>query len=381
MALFDTVRRQLVLRRARKRARENPSPSTLADLAQTYFDLGHPEEAFRTLEHALNLFPDSDLLRNLTAHLRRADFERQVRLLRRLVAENPEDANAYLALAEIYLSVRDTNKVLEVVTEGLEHCPGAGALLLVAARARLERFARDFSERDCIRAVTDLEQLVSQEPENYPACRLLGQVLFLLGRHRRAAELLEPYVHYNPWDEAAQGWFNEAQSGPGPAETVLLEEAVRRAARKREFPVDVGWEGHPAASAVAARGTESRALVVSAPERVVTALARGGGLRAAVWSGPEGTKILERGEGLTEENVLALGAVAATGERACLDMDIGRMERAVISGPAGTVVLVGFANGMLVTLFSDALRPQEAERRVERALRSAGVLAEETSRA
>ena len=381
MALFDTVRRQLALRKARRRARENPSPSALTNLAQTYFDLGHPQEAFRTLEHATNLFPDSELLRNLTAHLRRADFERQVRLLCRLVEETPEDANAHLALAEIYLSVRDTNKVLEVVSEALEYCPDSAALRLVAARARMQRFARDFSERDCVRAVGDLEQVVSAEPENYPACRLLGQVLFLLGYHRRAAQLLEPYVQYNPWDEVAQRWFDEAQSGPGVSETLLLEQAIRRAAQRGEFPVDVGWEGHPAELAVAGSRAVSRALVVSAPERVVRALARRGGLRAAVWSAPEGTRILTRGEGLTEENVLALAEVAATGERACLDMDIGRLEQAVVAGPGATAVLVGFANGVLVSLFSEAVRSQEADRRLQAALRAAGVLAEETSRA
>jgi len=176
VALFDVVRRQLAVRKARKRAHENPSPSTMAELAQTYFDQGHPQEAFRTLEHAGNLFPDSQLLHDLAAHLRRSEFERQVRLLRELVEDNPEDGNAHLALAEIYLGVGDTNKVLEVVAEGLEHCRDSGELLLVGARARLARFARDFSDRDCVRAVEDLRQVVERDAENYPARRTAGAI-------------------------------------------------------------------------------------------------------------------------------------------------------------------------------------------------------------
>ena len=91
MALFDVVRKQLAIRKARKRARENPSPSTLAELAQTYFDREQPQQAFRSLQHAVNLYPDSQLLRDLAAHLRRSDFERQVRMLGQLVEESPED--------------------------------------------------------------------------------------------------------------------------------------------------------------------------------------------------------------------------------------------------------------------------------------------------
>ena len=133
MALFDVVRKQLAVRKARKRARENPSPTTLAELAQTLFDRGYPLEAFRSLEHASTLYPDADLLRNLMAHLRRADFERQVRLLLQMVEEHPEDANAHRALAELYLGVGDTNKLLEVVTQALERCPEEGSLLFLAA--------------------------------------------------------------------------------------------------------------------------------------------------------------------------------------------------------------------------------------------------------
>ncbi len=381
VALFDVVRKQLAIRKARKRARENPSPSTLAELAQTYFDREQPQQAFRSLQHAVNLYPDSELLRDLAAHLRRSDFERQVRMLGQLVEESPEDPNAYLALAEIYLGVRDTNKVLEVVTEGLERCPGAGSLLLVGARARLERFARDFSERDCLRAVEELRQVLAGEPENYPARRLLGQVYYLLGYHRRAVALLEPYAQYNPWDERARDWLNEVQAGPGPSESLVLEQAVARTAKKGEFPVDVGWEPRAAYAERLAERPLSRELVVEVPSRLGQVLARKAHLRAAVWRGAGGTEMLERREGLTEENVLALAEVAATGERACLDMDIGRLERAIITGPTGTVVVVGFANGILVALFSEALRSRYADSQVTEALREAGALAAEVSRA
>jgi len=381
VALFDVVRRQLAVRKARKRAHENPSPSTMAELAQTYFDHGHPQEAFRALEHGSNLFPDSQLLQDLAAHLRRSDFERQVRLLQELVGDDPEDGNAHLALAEIYLGVGDTNKVLEVVAESLEHCPGSGDLLLVGARARLERFARDFSDRDCVRAVEDLRQVVEEDAEDYPARRLLGQVYYLLGYCRRAVELLEPYVEYNPWDERAQGWLNEAQSGPGPSESLVLEQAVVRVVDRGEFPVDVGWAKSPGYAQGLGERMLSRALVVEEPSQLGQALVCKPGLRAALWVSSEGTGVLERGEGLTEENVLALVEVSATGERACLDMDIGRLERAIITGPAGTVVVVGFANGALITLFSEAHRSQDVDLWVTEALRDAGVLAAETSRA
>jgi tetratricopeptide (TPR) repeat protein len=379
MALFNVVRKQL--RRLRKRAHEKPSPTTMAELAETCFKFGLPEETFRTLERAVAMYPDSEFLRNLTAHLHRAEFERQVRVLQRLVAEKPNDPAAYRALAEIYFAVRDTNKVVEVVTEGLAHCAGEAALLLLGARARLERCSRDLSERDCIRAVEDLRQVVQEDPVNHEARRLLGQVSYLLGHHRAAVELLESYVQYNPWDDHARTWLTAAQARPGPAESLVLEQAVPRAFKRGSFSIELGGEReHPLVESLTERAV-TRELVVGSPERLKQALLIGEGLRAAVWAGLEGPQVLIRGEGLAEADVLALAGVATAGERACLDMDLGRPERAVITGRAGTVVVVGFANGHLLAFFSPALRSRDAERRVNTALQEAGVLAEETTHA
>jgi len=377
MALFSVVRKQLLLRRLRRRAHDKPSPSTMAELAETYFNQNYPEEAFRTLERAMAMYPDSDLLRNLSAHLRRAEFERQVRVLQRLVEENPNDPTVHLALAQIYFTVRDTNKVLEVVTEGLSHCPGEGGLLLVGARARLERCCRDLSERDCLLAIEDLRQVLQGNPDNHEARRLLGQLFYLLGHYRAAVELLAPYVQYNPWDERAQGWLTAAQAGPGPAESLVLEEAMTRAFKRGRFPIDLGGEReHPFVESLAERPM-IRDVVLGSTERLKQALMLGEGLRAAVWAGLRGPEVLIRREGLGEANVLALADVASAGERACVDMDLGRPERAVITGPAGTVVMVGFADGHLLALFSPALHSRDAERRVSDALQEAGVVAEE----
>jgi len=353
----------------------------MAELAETYFDLGYLEDAFRTLERAMAMYPNSELLHSLATHLRRTEFERQVRVLQHLVEENPNDPNTYLALADVYFAVRDTNKVLEVVTEGLARCPGAAALLLLGAVTRLERSSRDLSERDCILAVEDLRQVLAENPDDHEALRLLGQVHYLVGHHRAAVEFLGPYVQYNPWDEHAQTWLAAAQAGPGPAESLVLEQAVARAFKRGSFPLDLGRGKEPSLAESLTERPMTREIVVGSTERLKDALSLGEGLRAVVWSGEKGREVLIRGEGLREENVLALAEVASASERACVDMDLGRPEHALITGGAGTVLLVGFANGHLVALFSPAVRSRDAERRLEKALREVGVLAEETTRA
>jgi tetratricopeptide (TPR) repeat protein len=381
MALFGVVRKRLLLRRLRNRAHDNPSPTAMAELAETYFNLGYAEDAFRTLERGMAMYPKSDFLHSLAAHLRRTEFERQVRVLQRLVEERPNDPNAYLALAEIYFAVRDTNKVLDVVTEGLDHCPGAEPLLLLGARMRLERCSRDLSERDCIRAVEELRQLLHGNPEDPEARRLLGQVYYLLGHYRAAVELLEPYVQYNPWDERAQSWLAAVQAGPGPAESLVLEQAVTRALKRGSFPVDLGREREHSLVESLTERPMTREVTLGSTERLKDALSLARGLRAVVWAGPKGAEVLVQGEGLREENLLALTEIVSASERACVDMDLGRPEHALITGHAGTVVMVGFANGHLVALFSPDFRSRDAERRVEDALREVGVLAEETTRA
>ena len=222
---------------------------------------------------------------------------------------------------------------------------------------------------------------MERRKENHPAGRLLGQVYYRLGHHTQAAELLEPYVEYNPWDEEARGWLSSATDEPGPAESLVVEQAVAQVAGRREFPLDLQQVSRPAHLEGVAEQVVTRDRHVGDRSGLSLVLEGQVGLRAAVWVGSEGADILAHSGELTEENVLALAEVVQAGERACLDMDIGRLGRAVISGPAGTVVVVGFGNGSLVSYFTETLRPQEADLALTQALERAGVLAGETSRA
>jgi len=374
VALFEAMRRQLAVRKARRRAERDPSPTALADLAEVYFELGMRDQAFQSLEGALKRFPDSQLLRSLSAHFHRADFGRQVRSLREQIEVTPEDVNVYLNLARAYMDVADTNRALEAVREGQENRPDSAGLLLAEARIRLERFMRDFAPRDCLGAVSALREALRLEPTYHAAQRLLGQVYYLLGYHQDAGELFKKYVKDNPDDEQVHEWLLAAQNEPGPSEALVLTQAVDEVARRRQFALDLS--GHMEVQLGEAPGDRlvGRTLVVEEPAAFEAALAQRLQLRAVLWVGADETRILRTGEGLTEENVLALADVVKTGQRACLDMDIGRLERAVITGPEGALIVMAFANGTLVAFTRERLRHQEADEYLSQALRDLGVL-------
>jgi len=97
----------------KKLATKNPTPRSMQALAAAYEQMHEYALAAETLKRTLELNPPnaSELKRFMAADLRRAmQFEAALKVYQELVTEEPNDAESYLRMSNIYTQLRDFTK-------------------------------------------------------------------------------------------------------------------------------------------------------------------------------------------------------------------------------------------------------------------------------
>jgi len=100
----------------KKLAAKNPTPRSLQALAAAYEQMREYSLAAETLRRTLELSPPNaaDLKRSMAADLRKAQkFQEALKVYQDLVAEEPNDAESYLRMSNIYTQLRDFAKARE----------------------------------------------------------------------------------------------------------------------------------------------------------------------------------------------------------------------------------------------------------------------------
>jgi tetratricopeptide (TPR) repeat protein len=97
-------------------ATKNPTPRSLQALAAAYEQMREYALAAETLKRTLELNPPnaSELKRFMAADLRRAkQYQAALKVYQELLADEPNDAESYLRMSNIYTELRDFNKASE----------------------------------------------------------------------------------------------------------------------------------------------------------------------------------------------------------------------------------------------------------------------------
>jgi len=100
----------------KKLATKNPTPRSLQALAAAYEQMHEYALAAETLKRTLELSPPNagELKRFMAADLRRAkQFQAALKVYQDLVTEEPNDAESYLRISNIYTQLRDFSKARE----------------------------------------------------------------------------------------------------------------------------------------------------------------------------------------------------------------------------------------------------------------------------
>ncbi len=355
------------IQRARKRAEENPSAENVAGLAEAYLQYGEADRALETLREGLETFPYSSQLTDLYAHIQRTQLKGRARQLQEALARSPNPYR-YAQLAELYKELGDINKALEILTTGIDQFPDSSDLYYRLGEVRLRRFCDDFLVRDGVLAVRNLEKALEVDPVHGQALKLLGRLYLQMGAFSRAQRYLSLFVENHPPDEGIASLLELANERIPEDKDELLEDLLGELAERRRFNVDIGdLSIELAPVSVEFKIATAHADVETLGNSVNQLAELEGFLAAFIYDGEGAHLVRSEKPDLQEERVAgALGQILENSRDACQRMDVGRLSKGIMTGPAGTITLVSFENVALAVLWDNSVRTADMEPELDR---------------
>jgi tetratricopeptide (TPR) repeat protein len=193
LAHFEGDSRRAVSELQLALATDEGNPYLLTKLAEEYVrlgDLGRAESELRkVLERQSDYHPAQLLMGKVLADQRR--FTRAKVHLRQAVRLQPRDPEAYLALAEVALSLGAPEEAVRVVEELAQALPGEPT--------GFKRLGLAFGERgDLPRAEAMLEKATARDPGDFESWALLAQLYQLSGKLGRSEAAFDRALERDP---------------------------------------------------------------------------------------------------------------------------------------------------------------------------------------
>ena len=340
MHLIQRMKIWKELRRLEQRAREQPSPSTFVDLGQVYINLDMNDKAERIAEDGLALFPKAPELRQLLDCARRGLRNKQAAELRAKLTRAPSPA-LFRELAQVHIDLADSAALHATCQEWSLRFPDDAGCWLVLGQARLVNFYRDLAAREGQEAVRCLERAVTMAPDDVPARRLLGEVLYRIGAVHAAQEHLHQLLSLDPQDTELQALLTHVQAlqDRGDDLDALLDDVEAH-----------GSLLHPSlATAPKPQGDESMTRVRDGLAQVADLA----GVRKATFI--RGSKALVKGairDG-RDPFLRVVRVVAKAAHRFARRLDIGSANKTVIDGPFGHVCICVYGEALAAVQCDD----------------------------
>jgi tetratricopeptide (TPR) repeat protein len=161
------------------------------DKAMSYFKEGKYNECIDAFHAVLETEPDNaDVYNNLgVAYANVADFEHAETYLTKDLELDPELAQAYINLSDLYYKADDLASAIGTLQKGSYELQDNLTIAHLLARVYID----DQRWED---AIEELERVLDGEPENYDAYYDLGHVCFELGDYEGAISNFETVTEY-----------------------------------------------------------------------------------------------------------------------------------------------------------------------------------------
>lgn len=359
MKLGDRLKRWRDIARLRGRAKDDPSPATLAELAGRLIAFGEIDEALRTAEEGLRRFPDSERLAQVRLFAKKGRLSGQIRQLREDLVRRPSPA-AYGQLAQIYRELGSHDEALEIASQCAERFPLNEGPHLVQGEIRVERFLRDQVARDAFTAADALQRVVRLNAHSVRGHLLLAELYHVVGALTSCRAHLRLALSANPQARDVQEFLAKLGAA-GEAEEEDFRDLVRRVEETGLFANPPGRVPGALVEGAANEGRDRAQVDVESLRARVAELAGHAGVRNTVVLDREGAVLTDASvpEGLSRRQFSELvRSVAATADDASRRMDTGALVRAEIEGPAGNVTVARVRTLTIGVLYADPLRPE-----------------------
>lgn len=368
MVIVERLKRWSELARLRRAVRRRVSPASLGELAEKLIALGERDEALRTANEGLALFPDSERLAHVRGFALKARLSGEIRRLKEELARRPNPLT-YSQLAQVYLELGSHDDALELAAECAERFPLNEASYLVQGEIRAERFRRDLVARDAVLAEAALSKVVRLNSHNVAARMHLAELHWLVGDAAECRTHLAEMLEAAPSAAEVRKFLAEIDARPGSREAAtssfeMLAEAVEA---NRAFANDVSRFPAPQARA-AARAAQRTTVDADRARSAMVVLGGNVGMKNAVLLDQDGASVADfQGQGglAAGRFVELVTNVRDVADDASRRMDAGALVRVDIEGPGGSVA-VARARGLTVAvLYAAPLRVERACEAVE----------------
>lgn len=324
------------LKKLETAAEENPSPETLAALAEKHMELGQLDQALLVADRGLQTFRQATRLREIVQFVRKKQSQARLKPLRDEIRVKPSPL-AYSQLAGVYREMGDIEQALETLTECTTKFPDDRSASRMVGQIRLENFLQEAIAHDGVHALAALKHVQSVDPTDSQARMNLAQLYYAIGANALAVAEMRAELAANPTALDIKKFLADVGEPPPLAEGVTVESLIERC---EEFgSLTNTLQGFPRAKPgiVQRSATPPRVNPSAVQAKVQEAAGTPGLLNLAILD-REGAPVasLAEKDGLDNGVFLDLaGGIQAVAHEASRRMDIGSLVRGSVAMGTG----------------------------------------------
>ena len=290
-------------------------------------------------EGGLRRFPTATRLRSVVQYVRRAAAHKRLTQLKQVLEER-KDERAYRELISLYLDLAHRDQALELAQRYVKEFPDAADAHVQLGEVYLARYFTEFFARDAWAAIENLNRAAELNADTMRAHVLLGVLYFAIGAPRYCGNELGEVLRIDPSNPRIAEFRERVLESAEANGEEDVEYLLDYAEDNQEIPNDPGlFPGGKRFSLERKGGQLSPKLFAAAAAGI------GKRLRidqlAAVGTG--GRPLAVAGENKESFVRLAVRLDAAS-RRAGRHMNFGSMQRFMVEGRFGRIVLVPAGN-------------------------------------
>jgi len=300
---------------------------------------GRHDEALQVAEQGLKRFPGAPRLRSVVQYVRRTQATSRLTELKRTLEER-KDERAYRELITLHLDLGNKDHALETAVKYAEEFPDTCEAHIHLGEVYLKRYVGEMFARDAWSAIEEFRRALELEPSAGRAHQRLALLYYAIGAYRTCADELTCVLELDPDNQRISEFRDQVLQVAGDQGEEDVEYLLDYAEDRHEIPNDPAvFPGGRRFSLDHQGGTLSPKLFAAAAAGI------GRRLRieqlAAIGSG--GRPLAVAGEN-KEQFVRLACRLDAAARRAGRHMNFGTMQRFMVEGRFGRIVLVPAGN-------------------------------------
>lgn len=359
MGLFDAFKASPI-RKLQDEAETNPSPESLAALAQKHIELGNLAEALQVADRGLHTYKTSVKLKDIVGFVRKKQCQDSVKHLRDEIRVKPSTL-AYSQLAGIYRDLGDIDQALDLLTECTEKFTEDQSAFRMLGQIRLENFLQEVIAYDGQHALEALRRVQALNPDDTGARLFLAQLYFAVGANAAAIDELKAELAHNPTALDLQPFIEDVGSPPPLESGVTIENLIDRCEEGGALVNSL--KGFPRVKpGIALRTSAAPKINPVAASAKVHELSGTPGLRNLALLDRDGRSIAAiAADGMEPEAFREFAwGVQSLAYESCRRMDIGSFTRGCLQFPGGAVSFVRRRGTTFALGFREPMKPERA---------------------